>query len=155
MCIRDSSYTGNFTEHELIQFITTISETDITENDFKQTFIKLDADDFVRYARDKTKTALVLFHAVWCTKCPALLKTMKHAARRFKVNHFFLLHLLTLFFVFRKKSLWILSKYVLIIQRFYFVISFVQVHCNHDFFFDSIFITVVHTCLNYNKTLSA
>lgn len=56
----------------------------IDENDFKQSLIKLDTETFTRYVRDKSKTAIVLFHAKWCKKCLVLLKTLSDVARRFK-----------------------------------------------------------------------
>ena len=80
-------------EEEMEEFISDQSNTDLSEDDFKRSLIKLDTETFDRYIRDKEKTALVLFHAKWSSKCKTLLETMKRAARHFKVCSHFLITL--------------------------------------------------------------
>ena len=80
-------------EEEIEEVINDQSNTDLSEDDFKRSLIKLDTETFDRYIRDKEKTALVLFHAKWSSKCKTLLETMKRAARHFKVCIHFLITL--------------------------------------------------------------
>jgi len=78
------SYEGNLNEEDIEVFINEQSNTELSEDDFKRSLIKLDTETFDRYIRDKEKTALVLFYAKWSAKCKTLLETMKRAARHFK-----------------------------------------------------------------------